>query len=111
MFGVSLGMTLLIEGILALILGITKKDITVVLLINTVTNILAVLVSWLAGRADEQLGIIVMFIMEGFAVAVEGYAYKTFNIKAEHLTKDPWLLSLFMNEVSFAIGACIWTPV
>ena len=99
-------LTIIIELVLALILGVRdKKDIINVILVNIITNPIVVLVPILIylkfGNYYSKLS---LFILEILTVIVEGLIYK----KVLKYKKINWfLLSLLLNISSFLIGELI----
>ena len=102
----GLAFTLLIETVLALILGVRKKrDIPIVILVNFMTNPIVVALGFLSGFFfGYKVRIICMIFLELFAFASEGLVYK----KALSFKKiNPFLLSLILNAASYLIGLVI----
>lgn len=99
-------LTIIIELIIALILGIRdKKDIINIILVNVITNPIVVMSQTLLyikfGYNIEMIGIA---ILEVLVVLVEGLIYKkVLNYKKI----NPILLSLILNALSFLIGELI----
>ena len=101
-----LALTIIIELIMALILGVRdKKDIINVILVNIITNPIVVLTPILVYlKFGNYYPRIVLFILEILTVIVEGLIYK----KVLKYKKINWLLlSLILNVVSFLIGEVI----
>ena len=99
----SLLITIIIEVVFALILGIKeKKDIINIIIANIITNPLVVSISLYFNFVYLMKGkIISLIIMELFAFVVEGIIYaKYIKLKKFH----PFLLSLILNVASFSIG-------
>lgn len=99
-------LTIIIELIVALILGVRdKKDIINVILVNVITNPVVVVSQALLyikfGYTIEMIGI---GILEVVVVIVEGLIYKKV-LKYNKL--NPILLSLLLNATSFFIGELI----
>lgn len=99
-------LTVIIELIIALILGVrNKKDIINIILVNVITNPIVVMSQTLLyikfGYNIEMIGIA---ILEVLVVLVEGLIYKkVLNYKKI----NPILLSLILNALSFLIGELI----
>jgi hypothetical protein len=99
-------LTIIIELIIALILGVrNKKDIINIILVNVITNPIVVMSQTLLyikfGYNIEMIGIA---ILEVLVVLVEGLIYKkVLNYKKI----NPILLSLILNALSFLIGELI----
>lgn len=92
MFGVSLGLTLLIELPVAYLWGLRKRDLLTVAVANLMTNPLAVALHC-AGLPQIPIEIGV--------VLAEGWAYAT------HFDRRPILLALVSNALSWGIGMLI----
>ena len=99
-------LTIIIELIIALILGVRdKKDIINIILVNVITNPIVVMSQTLLyikfGYNIEMIGIA---ILEVLVVLVEGLIYKkVLNYKKI----NPILLSLILNALSLLIGELI----
>ena len=104
MFGISLGLTLVIELLLALVLGVRGRGLLLVLLVNILTNPPAVLVAYLAGsRLPAGDRIPFQIVIEGIVILIEGLIYRSF--KGNGITfRYPVLLSLILNAVSYGTG-------
>lgn len=99
-------LTIIIELVLALILGVRdKKDIINVILVNIITNPIVVLVPILIYlKFGNYYSKLTLFILEILTVIVEGLIYK----KVLKYKKINWfLLSLLLNISSFLIGELI----
>lgn len=95
MFGVSLGLTLVIEGLVGLCFGMrTREQLLLLVLVNVLTNPAAV---WLCnGLGMPQIPI------EILVVIIEYYVYHSF--RKSHSLPHPLLLSLTANGVSWGLG-------
>ena len=97
-------LTIILELSLSLILGLRKKDLIYVILVNIITN--PVLNSTLALvyiKYHTHI-IITLIILEILAFLIEGLIYKkVLNYKKI----NPILLSLFLNMFSFIVGQII----
>jgi len=101
---ISLGLTVLFETGFFLILGKrNKKDLLLVVLVNTLTNPIVVLLYWIAYFRTNWNTILIILPLELFAVLTEGYIYKKY---AESF-KRPFLFSLAANVFSFSLGITI----
>ena len=99
-------LTIIIELILALILGVRdKKDIVNVILVNVITNPIVVLIPIIIYiKFGGLFSRISLLILEVLTVVVEGLIYK----KVLKYKKINWfLLSLILNVASFLIGEVI----
>lgn len=99
-------LTIIIELIIALILGVRdKKDIINVILVNVITNPIVVLTPIIVYiRFGNIYSRIVLYILEIFTVVVEGLIYKKV-LKYKKI--NGFLLSLILNVASFLIGEVI----
>ena len=99
MFGISLGLTLLIELPIGFAMGMRgKKYILLMILINVLTNPAAVLLCWL-GAAQIPVEIAVF--------GVEAGIYYWFSKDEGFTIKHPILLALVANFVSWGSGILI----
>ncbi|MBR3512412.1 MAG: hypothetical protein IKN74_05610 [Clostridia bacterium] len=99
-------LTIIIELILALILGIRdKKDIINVILVNVITNPIVVLTPIIIYlNYGSTIRRVSLYILEVLTVIVEGLIYKkVLNYKKINC----FLLSLILNVASFLIGEVI----
>ena len=101
----ALIVTILIETLVALIIGLRKKDLINVILVNIMTNPLVFIIPLFV---NIKYGIIprhiTLFIFEMGALFSEGYIYsKYLNFKKI----NPYILSLILNLSSYLIGVII----
>ena len=99
-------LTILIELVIALIIGIVKrKDLLNVILVNIVTNPLVVslpvLVMLLYGLRARY---IVLIILELLTVIFEGFIYSKV---LDYKKLNPYVISLMLNLGSYLIGEVI----
>ena len=103
---ISLILTLIIELGVVIVLGIrNKKDLLLVILVNTLTNPIVVYFTNISLILNSQLILIaVIAILEISAFLVEGFLLKKYlnNKKIQ-----PYLLSFLMNLISFSGGIII----
>ena len=99
-------LTIIIELVLALILGIrNKKDIINVILVNVITNPIVVLTPILIYlKFGHTMEIISIIVLEVLTVIVEGLIYKKV---LDYKKINPILLSLILNAASYLIGEVI----
>ncbi|MCL2694794.1 MAG: hypothetical protein FWE69_00520 [Clostridiales bacterium] len=98
-FGLSLGLTLLIELGVALLWRVPRRDLWLVVLVNILTNPPVVLLAILSRDILRLSPLLCYPVLEGLAVWTEGAVYKRFS----HIRR-PYLFSLLANAVSFFIG-------
>ena len=99
MFGISLGLTLLIELPVGFAMGMRgKKHILLMILVNILTNPAAVLLCWL-GVAQIPVEIAVFLVEAGI--------YYWFSKDEGFTIKHPILLALFANIISWTSGILI----
>jgi len=98
---ISLVLTLVFEAGFFFLAGKrNKKDLLLVVLVNTITNPLVVLCYWLIIFYTQLNAALLLLPLEIFAVVTEGALYKKFG----HDFKRPYLFSLSANSFSFAMG-------
>ncbi len=93
-FVLPLALTISLEGAVALVWGLRRRNLLLLVLVNVLTNPAAVLLHALfpggAVTAALELG----------AVAAEGACYKRLG----RAVRRPWLFSLSANAFSFCLG-------
>lgn len=101
--GVSLGLTLLFEIPFAALWGLRKRDLSLAVLVNLLTNPVVVLCTllWRAYVPCPDWPIVA--VLEIAAVVTEGLIYRDLG---EHIRK-PILLSVCANAMSYALGLLI----
>ena len=98
----SLGLTLILEVGVALVLGLRRKDLLVVTLVNVVTNPLVVLtlnLCLLLGRFTPSWYLVAA--LESGAVVAEGFLYRSCLSRK---FCNPFLFSILLNIISFTGG-------
>lgn len=103
---VSLLCTIVIESVIAYLLGVrSKRDFVNIILVNILTNPLVVSISF---STNILFGVeyknIVLLILEFSALITEGFIY---NKYLEHRKLNPYLISLILNFASYSIGFLI----
>lgn len=96
-FAVSLGLTLILEGAVALAWGIRGRDLLLFALANVLTNPPAVLIH----KLFPCWG--VTAVLEIGVVGVEGLCYARLG----GFVRKPWIFSLTANAFSFCVGLLI----
>lgn len=105
MFGVSLLMTLLVEGLVAFVWGLRgRKQFLLVLLVNVLTNPMAVLLYWLYQVYFAQHSLLLQILIELAVVIVEACIYKSFAEDERFQIRRPVLLAIVANALSWGIG-------
>lgn len=102
----SLICTIIIEILVAIILGIkNKKDILNIILVNIITNPLVTAIPvYFNLFYSLRLRNIVLIILEILTLLFEGFVYKKYiNLKKI----NPFILSLILNSSSYFIGEII----
>ena len=108
MFGVSLGLTLLLEIGIAFLLGLRrKKEVLLVILVNILTNPPTVLLYWLYRRYCEGASMPVQIVLELVVVIVEAWIYHSFAKEENWRIKRPILLAVVSNVVSWGTGLVV----
>lgn len=98
MFGVSLGLTLVVELIVFLCFQLRRREqILLAVLVNLLTNPAAVWLHHFLGIPQIPIEILV--------VITECYVYHTF--RQTHRISNPLLLSLTANAASWGLGVLI----
>ena len=98
---VSLVLTLLLEIIFCLVFKIRKvHDLSLVVLVNVLTNPPVVLLNNILNRKTELSPFLVVIILELSAILIEGLYYKRYSNEI----KRPFLFSLGANAFSFLTG-------
>ena len=98
---ISLVLTLVFEAGFFFLAGKrNKKDLVLLVLVNTLTNPLVVLCYWLTILYTQFNAALVLLFLEVFAVVTEGALYKKYGLEF----KRPFLFSLAANSFSFAVG-------
>lgn len=108
MFGVSLLLTIVIEGIVALCWGLrSRKKLQLVLLVNILTNPAAVLVYWLYQVYVGGTSLPVQIVIEIVVVAVEAWIYRGFAGEKDFQMKRPVLFAIVANGLSWGMGGLL----
>lgn len=100
--------TIIVELLFALAIGVRGKDLWIVVLGQIVTNPIVVLVSNLAvysvgpTKISADLFLVFAGVMEIAAIFVEGAMYKYFFTGYGRI--NPYVLSLILNLLSMVIG-------
>lgn len=96
MFGVSLGLTLLLELPVGFCMGMREgKYLALMVLVNILTNPAAVFICWLGGLEP---------LVELLVVIVEAAVYKWFSDGERWKIAHPLLLSVSANGFSWITG-------
>ena len=109
MFGISLGLTILIELAVAVPFGMrTGKKILLALLVNVLTNPPAVLICWLLGRfLPEVPEIWLQLPIEAAVVAAEAFVYCSFAKEPQWEIHHPIALAVTANLCSWLCGVML----
>ena len=107
MFGISFGLTILIESAIAFIMGLRKgKSFFLVFLVNLLTNPPAVFLCLLREYYFPYVSVIFLqLVLECMVVAVEGMVYRSFSEEQKEI-RHPFLVSVLANAASWLTG--IW---
>lgn len=99
MFGVSLGLTLLLEIPVGWCMGMRNRNcLYLLILVNILTNPAAVFLCWIGWK---QLPVEIM------VVAVEALVYLWFSRDEQWKIPHPVLLSVLANSISWSLGYAI----
>ncbi len=100
----SLFLTLLLEGLFALIWGLRGwREWAVLALVNLLTNPTVVLLYHLSTGLWGMNAVLVTLVLECSAVVVEWRCYKS----CSYQLKRPFLFALFANAFSYGVGFII----
>ncbi|MGM9593958.1 MAG: hypothetical protein ACI3U8_06355 [Candidatus Onthomonas sp.] len=100
---VSLLLTLALEELFALIWGLRGRDLKLVLLLNLLTNPLAVSAHFALCRMWGWSEIPVVLIIESLVVLTEGVCCRSLGEKIGH----PWVFALAVNLFSYGTGVLL----
>ena len=104
----SLLLTLLVEGAVAFLWGLRgRKNLLIVLLVNILTNPVAVLVYWLYQIYAGEHSLPVQILIELVVVTVEAYVYRSFAEDDRFRIPRPIRLAIVANVFSWGIGRLI----
>lgn len=96
--GGSLALTLLLElGFAYLVWGVREKGLTLVALMNVLTNPAVVSLHFFCTRQLGWTGFLPVLVLEAAAIAVEGLC-------ARGMIRRPWLFALLVNLFSYGMG-------
>ena len=99
---VCLSLTIIIETLLAFIIGVRKKDLIFVVLAQVVTNPIVVTVPYLIFiKFSYKNYLISIYVLEVLAFLVEGLIYSK-SLRNKKI--NPFLLSLILNVCSYGFG-------
>ena len=104
-FGICLLLTVILEEVTALIIGIRKGfDLTVILFTNTLTNPVVVLTGLVMAEYTTVPRAVYVTVLELAVFIVEALIYR----KLLYTRKlSPFIVSLILNCVSFFIGTTV----
>lgn len=103
--GLSLGLTLLFETLFALLFGVRRRDLLLVVLMNLLTNPVVALLNMYLGVTTPLSRWLILLPLEAAAVVVEWLLLRRY---AEHVPR-PFLLALALNLCSFLTGELLQT--
>lgn len=98
----ALLLTIVLEMPVCLLLGLRKKELFIVLLVNVMTNPAVNVLYLLAGLYTRIPRVVVIAVLEVSAVIAEWIVYRLLTE-----AKRPLLISLAANAVSFGVGLLI----
>ena len=102
--GVSLFLTLALEGIFALGWGLrSRRELTIVALVNIMTNPAVVLLYHTCTGLFGWPPVLVTAVLESAAVLAEWVAYRA----CSEALKRPFLFALVANAFSYGVGCVI----
>ena len=101
---ISLALTLIFEISFFLAIGKrNKKDLLLVVLVNTLTNPIVVLLYWIIYFNTNWNILLILILLELFAIGTEGFIYR----KNAKTINRPFLFSIAANIISFSLGFII----
>ncbi len=104
----SLLLTLLVEGAVAFLWGLRgRKNLLIVLLVNILTNPVAVLVYWLYQIYAGEHSLPVQILIELVVVTVEAYVYRSFAEDDRFQIPRPIRLAIVANVFSWGMGRLV----
>ncbi len=107
-FGVSLGLTLVIELALALLFRVrSKRGLLIVLLANVLTNPAAVFLCMAFGPFFGGRFLLFQLLVEAAVVWTESRVYRDFREEL-NAALSPFLLSLVLNACSYGTGLILF---
>ena len=106
MFGISLGLTLLLETGPAILLKIRKMNLIPVVLVNIISNPIAVYIAYFGNVRFPWI-----LIIEAAVVLFEGMVYYLLNRNEIFEIKKPFLKALVLNCISFTAGLILESAV
>ncbi len=109
MFGISLFFTMIVEITVSIAFGIYRvRQIMLVILINILTNPLAVFFYWIGSMyVFGFLHLGMQLAIECMVVTVEALIYCSFSKKEMYKIKNPILFAVTSNICSWLFGICI----
>ena len=94
---ISLLLTLVLELLFALIWGIRKRGLILIILMNILTNPAVVLLHFFCTVFLGWMGFLPVLILELAAIVVEGFCCRG-------MIRKPWLFAFCINLFSYSIG-------
>lgn len=104
-FAISLGLTLILEWIIALLCRLRGRDYLLLVLVNILTNPAVVYLNMVFSAAFPNGGDLWQIPLELAAVAVEALCYRKFARSIHR----PWMFSLVANGFSYGCGLLLET--
>lgn len=106
-FAGSLILTLIIELVVAVILGVRgKEELLLVILVNVLTNPAVVFLN-LCGECFTWWNTLCQLPLEAIAIVAEAVIYTRFSKKPGWKITHPVLLSIIANVISYGVG-CLY---
>ncbi len=103
-FALSLGLTIVIEGSVALVFRMKGRDLVLLVLVNVLTNPAVVYLNMLFGGIFPEAWVFWWQIpLEIAAVVVEGVLY----FKLSRSLRSPWMFAVIANVLSYGMGLII----
>lgn len=99
-FGISLGLTLLLEGLIGWLCRLRGRDYLLLLLVNILTNPAVVYLDMVCRHLLPNGRNLWQLPLEAAVVAIEGFCYARFG----RSIRRPWMFALVANLFSYGIG-------
>ncbi len=104
MFCLSLGLTLVLEGLIALLFKLKREDLLLFVLVNLLTNPAVVFLNMILGGLFPEMSEFLWQVpLEMAVIAVEGGIYA----RLSRTLLMPWLFAASANVFSYAAGLII----
>ena len=104
-FAISLGLTLILELLVARLCRLRGRDYLLVILVNILTNPAVVYLDMLCGTVFPNGNDLWQIPLEAAAIFIEGFCYA----RRARSIRRPWMFALVANLFSYGCGLLIST--